>query len=104
MAMNQQMMMKQARKMQAKMNKIQEEVASETVEASVGGGMVTAVVSGNNVLVELHIDKDAIDPEDTEMLEDMIIAAVNQGLEDAQNMASEKMSAVTAGLNIPGLF
>ena len=66
--------------------------------------MVTAVVSGNNVLVELHIDKDAIDPEDTEMLEDMIIAAVNQGLEDAQNMASEKMSAVTAGLNIPGLF
>ena len=104
MAMNQQQMMKQVRKMQAKMEAIQDEVAAETVTATVGGGMVSAVVYGDLRVKEINIEPQAIDPDDAEMLQDMIVAAVNQGIEDAQKMASERMGAVTGGLNIPGLF
>lgn len=102
MAMNPQAMMKQAKKMQKKMEEIQAQAALETVEASAGGGMVTAVVAGDLLVKSISIDPEAIDPEDVEMLQDMIVAAVNQGIADAQAMVNQKMSAVTGGL--AGLF
>lgn len=102
--MNPQAMLKQAQKMQAKMQAIQDETALETVESSAGGGMVTATVFGDLRLKSIEIDPEALDPEDVEMLQDMIVAAVNQGIADAQAMMEERMSAVTGGLNIPGLF
>ena len=102
MAMNPQAMMKQAKKMQKKMEEIQAQAALETVEASAGGGMVTAVVAGDLQVKSNSIDPEAIDPEDVEMLQDMIVAAVNQGIADAQAMVNQKMSAVTGGL--AGLF
>jgi nucleoid-associated protein EbfC len=104
MAMNQQQMMKQVRKMQAKMEEIQNQVAQETVTATAGGGMVSAEVYGDLRVKAVTIDPEAVDPEDVEMLQDMIVAAVNQGIEDAQAMAADRMGAVTGGLNIPGLF
>ena len=104
MAMSPQAMMKQARKMQAKMEAAQAEAAQQTVEATAGGGMVTVVVGGDNQVKSIVIDPEAVDPEDVEMLQDMIIAAVNQGLADAQAMVNDKISAVAGGLNIPGLF
>lgn len=104
MAMSPQAMMKQARKMQAKMEAAQAEAAQQTVEATAGGGMVTVVVGGDNQVKSIVIDPEAVDPEDVEMLQDMIIAAVNQGLSDAQAMVNDKISAVAGGLNIPGLF
>ena len=104
MAMSPQAMMKQARKMQRKLEEVQEQVAQETVEASAGGGMVTVTVSGDLKVKSIVIDPEAVDPEDVEMLQDMVIAAVNQGLEDAQAMANQRMSAVTGGMNIPGMF
>lgn len=104
MAMNPQAMLKQAKKMQKKMEEIQAQVALETVTATAGGGMVTATVTGDLKVKSIEIDPEAIDPEDAEMLQDMIVAAVNQGIADAQAMASERMSAVTGGMNIPGLF
>lgn len=104
MAMSPQAMMKQARKMQAKMEEIQAQCALETVETTAGGGMVTAKVSGDLKVQSISIDPEAVDPEDVEMLQDMIVAAVNQGIADAQAMTNERMGAVTAGMNIPGLF
>ena len=104
MAMNPQAMLKQAKKMQKKMEEIQAQVAQETVTATAGGGIVTATVTGDLKVTSIEIDPEAIDPEDAEMLQDMIVAAVNQGIADAQAMASERMSAVTGGMNIPGLF
>lgn len=104
MAMSQQAMLKQVKMMQKKMEAVQEQVALETVEASAGGGMVTATVSGDLQVKSIVIDPEAVDPDDVEMLQDMIVAAVNQGIEDAQAMASKRMGAVTGGLNIPGLF
>ena len=94
---------KQAQQMQAKMARLQEELAHKTVEASAGGGMVTAVVSGRNELVSLKIEKDVVNPEDVEMLQDLIVAAVNEGIRKAQEMATAEMSKITGGLNIPGL-
>ena len=104
MAMNPQAMMKQARKMQAKMERAQAEAAEKTVEATAGGGMVTVEVSGDLQVKSIKIDPEAVDPEDVEMLEDMIMAAVNQGIEDAQAMTAEMINAATGGMNIPGLF
>ena len=104
MAMNPQAMLKQAKKMQRKMEEIQNQVALETVTASAGGGMVTACVSGDLKVKSIEIDPEAVDPEDMEMLQDMIVAAVNQAIADAQDMASKAMSSVTGGMNIPGLF
>ena len=104
MAMNQQAMLKQVKKMQKKMEEIQEATALETVEASAGDGMVVATASGDLKVKGIKIDPEALDPEDVDMLQDMIVAAVNQGLEDAQELASKRMSAVTGGMNIPGLF
>ncbi len=98
--------MKQAQKMQEKMGKVQEELALKSVEASSGGGMVTAKVNGKNELLSITIDKSVVDPEDVEMLEDLVCAAVNEAFKRAQEMISEEMGKVTSGmgLNIPGLF
>ena len=104
MGMNPQAMLKQAKKMQRKMEEIQNQVALETVTATAGGGMVTATVTGDLKVKSIEIDPEAVDPEDVEMLQDMVVAAVNQGIADAQAMASQRMSAVTGGMNIPGLF
>ena len=97
-------LMKQAQKMQENMLKAKEELENKTVEASAGGGMVEVTVSGKLELVGLKIKPEAIDPEDPEMLEDLVKAAVNQGLRNAQAMIEQEMSKVTGGFNIPGLF
>lgn len=102
--MNPQAMLKQAQKMQAKIQAVQDEAARETVEATAGGGMVTATVYGDLRIKSIEIDPEALDPEDVEMLQDMIVAAVNEGIADAQAMVEKRMSAVTGGMNIPGLF
>ena len=102
--MNPQAMLKQAQKMQAEIQAVQDEAARETVEATAGGGMVTATVYGDLRIKSIEIDPEALDPEDVEMLQDMIVAAVNEGIADAQAMIEERMSAVTGGMNIPGLF
>ena len=102
--MNYGKMMKQAQQMQAKMAEVQEELKGETVEASAGGGTVTAVMTGDLQLQSLTIDPAAVDPEDVELLEDMVAAAVNEALRAAQELAAHKMAAVTGGINIPGLM
>ncbi len=96
-------MMKQVQKMQAKMMEVQESLAEERVEGSAGGGMVKAIVNGKQELVEIQIDKEVVDPDDVEMLQDLIVAAVNQANKTAGELAQEKMAEVTGGLNIPGL-
>lgn len=95
---------KQAQKMQEEMERIQQETEEEQIEASSGGGAVKVVVSGKKELVSIKIDPDAVDPDDVETLEDMIIAAVNDGINKAEELLTEKMGAVTGGINIPGLF
>ena len=96
-------MMQQAQKMQAQMGKIQEELAESRTEASAGGGAVKVVVIGGSKVEEIIIDPEVVDPEDVEMLQDLVLAAVNEAMDTAQAEASEKMSAITGGLNIPGL-
>ncbi|AAR33430.1 YbaB/EbfC family nucleoid-associated protein [Geobacter sulfurreducens] len=96
--------MKQAQMMQQKMAKLQEEAANRTAEATAGGGAVTAVVSGKNQIVSLAIKPEAVDPEDVEMLQDLVVTAVNEALKKVQSQFAEEMSKVTGGLNIPGLF
>ncbi len=96
-------MMKQVQKMQADMAKIQEDLANEVVEASAGGGMVTVQVTGSVEIKSIKIDPAAVDPDDVEMLEDMIMAATNEALRSAQELANKKLGGITAGLNIPGL-
>jgi DNA-binding YbaB/EbfC family protein len=96
-------MIRQAQQLQQEMAKIQEELETATVEASSGGGMVKAVITGKQTVASITIDPQAVDPEDVELLEEMVMAAVNEGLQKAQDLASQKMSAITGGLNIPGL-
>lgn len=96
-------LMKQAQKFQAKMAKLQEELGQRTIEASAGGGMVTVVVNGQQEVLSITIDPEVIDPDDVEMLQDLIMAAVNDGLTRAKNMVSEEMSKLTGGLNIPNI-
>jgi DNA-binding YbaB/EbfC family protein len=100
---NYQKMMKQVQKMQADMAKMQDDLAKEVVEASAGGGMVTVQVTGAIEIKSIKIDPTAIDPPDVEMLEDMIMAAANEALRSAQELANKKMGGLTSGLNIPGL-
>jgi len=95
--------MKQAKKMQEQMGKIQEEMETKTVEAQAGGGMVRVVVNGKFNVVSIKIEKEVVNPEDVEMLEDLILAAVNEGVRKAQEMASQEMAKITGGLGIPGL-
>lgn len=97
-------LMKQAQQMQAKMMQIQEELEKRTVEASSGGGMVKAVVNGKFELLSLTIEKSVVDPEDVEMLQDLVVAAVNEAIRMAQEMTREEMAKVTGGMNIPGLL
>ncbi len=97
-------MMKQAQKLQSKMLKLQEEMAEKTVEASSGGGMVKVVANGRHQLLSIQIEKEVIDPDDLEMLQDLIIAAVNDALLKSQEMVTEEMSKLTGGMNIPGLM
>jgi hypothetical protein len=97
-------MMKQAQKLQAKMMKLQEELAERTVESSAGGGMVKVVANGRQQIVSIEIEQEVVDPEDVEMLQDMVTAAVNDALTKSQEMVNEEMSKLTGGLNIPGLM
>ncbi len=96
-------LMKQAQQLQTKMAKMQEELSEKTVEASAGGGMVTAVANGKQELVSISIDPEVIDPDDSEMLEDLVMAAVNDALNRAKDMMNEEMGKLTQGMNIPGL-
>jgi len=98
--------MRQAQKMQEKMAEMQKELANKTCEASSGGGMVTATVNGSQELVALKIDQSVVDPNDIDMLQDLVVAAVNEGVRRSKQMVSEEMSKLTSGLgmNIPGLF
>ena len=96
--------MKQAQMMQQKMAKIQEEASLKTAEATAGGGVVTAVVNGKNQILSLTIKKEAVDPEDVDLLQDMIVAAVNEALAKIHAEMAAEMSKVTGGLSIPGLF
>lgn len=96
--------MKQAQMMQQRMAKLQEEAAATTVEASAGGGAVSVVVTGKHQIVSLSIKKEAVDPEDVEMLQDLVKAAVNEAMAKVHAEMSEQMSKVTGGINIPGLF
>jgi DNA-binding YbaB/EbfC family protein len=96
--------MKQAQMMQKRMAQVQQELAERYIEASAGGGMVTAVVSGKQQLISLTIDPKAVDPGDVEMLQDLVVAAVSEALKQSQKLAEEEMGKVTGGLNLPGMF
>lgn len=96
-------MLKQAQKLQAKIFKLQEEMADRTVETSVGGGMVTVVANGKQEVVSIKVDPEVVDPDDVSMLEDLIVAGVNDALKKAQEMVSQEMTKLTGGFNIPGL-
>ena len=102
--MNQAAMMKQAQKMQQEMLRMQEEMENKTYTAAAGGGMVKASVNGKHEVVALEINPEAVDPDDVEMLQDMIIAAVNEAMRTADNDAANNMSRLTGGLNLGGLF
>jgi len=97
-------MMKQLEDMQKKMVKAQADLANETVVATAGGGAVAVEMNGHHEVKSVKIDPDAIDPEDVETLEDMVLTAFNQALEKAQELAQQRMGSVTGGMNIPGLF
>jgi nucleoid-associated protein EbfC len=97
-------MMKQAQKMQAKMAQVQEELANEVLEASAGGGTVKVTITGDLQIRSIVIDPSAIDPEDAEMLQDLVTAAVNEAIRSAQELASRRMGDVTGGMNIPGMM
>jgi len=96
-------LMKQAQKLQADVAKVQEELAKMTCEASAGGGMVTAVVNGQFDLVSIKIEKDAVDPNDVGMLQDLVIAAVNQAAAKVREESKAKMASVMGGMNVPGM-
>ena len=96
--------LKQAQEMQAKMLMIQEGLKDKEVEASVGGGAVTAKVNGQKELVEIKLAKDAVNPDDVEMLQDLIVSAVREAMRQAEELAEKEMGAVTGGINIPGLI
>jgi DNA-binding YbaB/EbfC family protein len=95
--------MKQAQKIQAQIAKVQEELAQKTVEATAGGGMITVVANGKQEIVSITIEPEVIEAKDIEMLQDLVVAAVNEALRKAQEMASEEMRKITGGLQIPGL-
>ena len=98
--MNQKLM----QQMQNRLMKMQEELADATVEATAGGGVVKAVATGQQKLVSIEIDPSAVDPDDVEMLQDLVLSAVNEALAKAQELAAERLSGLTGGMKIPGLF
>ncbi len=97
-------MMKQAQKLQSKMLKLQEELAEKTVETASGGGMVKVVANGRQQIVSIQIEEEVVDPDDVEMLQDLILAAINDALAKSQEMVSGEMSKLTGGINIPGIM
>jgi nucleoid-associated protein EbfC len=97
-------MVKQAQKLQAKMLKMQEELAERTVETSSGGGMIRVTANGKQQIVSIFIEKEVIDPDDVDMLQDLILAAVNDALTKSQEMVSTEMGKLTGGMNIPGFM
>ena len=96
--------MKQAQQMQARIARVQQELETREVEATAGGGMVTARVNGKQQILDLKIEKDVVDPEDVEMLQDLVVAAVNAAMKNMQEKINSEMSKVTGGLKIPGLM
>ncbi len=100
---NMQQAMKQIQKMQAEMARVQQELEQKTVTATAGGGVITVEVSGKLELRKIEIDPEVVNPEELEMLQDLITAAVNEGIKKAQDMASSEMAKVTGNLNIPGM-
>ena len=96
-------MMKQAQKLQAKMLRLQEELADKTVEATAGGGMIKIVANGRQQILSIQIEKEVVDPDDVEMLQDLILAAVNDALVKSQEMISGEMNKLTGDLKIPGM-
>jgi DNA-binding YbaB/EbfC family protein len=97
-------MMKQAQQLQSKMAKMQEEMAERTVEGTAGGGMVKVVANGRQQVMSIVIEKEVVDPEDLDMLQDLVLAAVNDALNKSQEMVASEMGKLTGGMNIPGLF
>lgn len=96
--------MKQAQQMQAKIARMQKELETREIEATAGGGMVTARVNGKQELLSLKIEKAVVDPEDVEMLQDLVLAAVNEAIKQSQELIKQEMSKATGGMNIPGMF
>ena len=97
-------LMKQAQKMQAQIMKMQEEMADKTIEATAGGGMVTVVANGRQEIVSIRIEPEVVDPDDVEMLQDLVLAAVNDALKKSQEMVAGEMQKLTGGMKIPGLL
>lgn len=97
-------MMKQVQKMQKNMAKLQEELKEKTVEATAGGGVVKVIASGRKQLVKIEISPEVVDPDDIEMLQDLVIAAANEALQKAEDMVATEMEKITGGINIPGLY
>lgn len=102
--LNQKQMLKQVQKMQQAMEKLQEDLYEEKVESSSGGGAVQVVFNGRQEMLKIKIDPSAVTPDDIEMLEDLVLTAVNEGLKKSQELATNKMCGLTGGLKIPGLF
>ena len=96
-------MLKQAQKLQSKIFKLQEELADKTVETTVGGGMVRAVANGKQQLLSIKIEPEVVDPNDVQMLEDLVVAAINDVMKKSQDMVSEEMTKLTGGFKIPGI-
>ncbi|ERT58643.1 MULTISPECIES: YbaB/EbfC family nucleoid-associated protein [Megasphaera] len=101
---NMQGMMKKVQKMQKDMQKLQDELKQRTVDATVGGGVLTLTMNGEKVVERVHIDPSVVDPEDTEMLEDLIVAAVNEANKKVDEMMAQEMSKITGGMKLPGMF
>ncbi len=97
-------MMKQMQKMQKDMAKAQEQLKDETMEATAGGGMVKVIISGEKRILDIQINEEAVDPEDVEMLEDLVLAATNEALVKVDEMVNEKMGKFTKGMNLPGMM
>ncbi|MFW6148397.1 MAG: YbaB/EbfC family nucleoid-associated protein [Atribacterota bacterium] len=102
--MDMKFLMKQAQDMQKKMEAIKGELAQKEIKVTSGGGMVELVINGQQEIKEIHIEPDIIDPEDKEMLEDLVLAAVNEGIRQSKEMVNEEMSKLTGGINLPGMF
>lgn len=102
--MNMQGMMKQAQQMQARMQKMQEELEEKEVEATAGGGVIKVVATGKKVIKSIEIKEEVVDPDDIEMLQDLVIAAVNEALDKAEEMMQSEMSKITGGMNLGGMF
>ncbi|MCE7792804.1 YbaB/EbfC family nucleoid-associated protein [Salipaludibacillus sp. CUR1] len=97
-------MMKQMQKMQKDMQKAQEQLKEETVEATAGGGMVKVIASGEKRILDIQINEEAVDPDDVEMLEDLVLAATNEALNKVDDVVNEKMGKFTKGMNLPGMM